>query len=620
MKKFHNTTPWDNVLSLVENTLKSMLKPQIEEIPVKEAIGRVSAREVWAKRNVPHFLAAAVDGYAVKSDRFKEAHTANPIRVAKDSVRYVNTGDPVYFPEEDAVYMQEDVLEDGEFLVFHKSISVGKGIRFLGEDVIKNDLIVWRNTYLLPEHIALMRAAGVKTVEVYKPISVTIIPTGEEMKAPEGDLKEGDLPETSSLMVAQYVERFGGTVSKIYSPVPNDIDKLSQALKDGLQNADIVLFIGGSSRGKHDLIAPLIENMGTLLVHGIRIRPSKPTIIGIVENKPVIGLPGYPTATYYILQHIVKPLIEVFMPKDKEIPHQTEKATLSVHVPSPGGVAELLRIVVGKAHDEKNHAITLGSGSSKLFPITMANAHLFIPEGSEGYKAGEEVEIIKVKGGHPLLAMASDDMAFKLLLSLLREKNILVSYAKKGSLGSIGAFNKGQVYLAGAHLLDPQTGQYNKPFIKKPAKLILMAKREQGFIVQKGNPKNISSFEDIRRIKFVNREKGSGTRMLLDYLLAKYGISPSEIDGYMLERFSHLQVAMTVAIGMADAGLGIKAAADALDLDFVPVHTEEYHIIIPEGDEALAQNIIDVLRSTKWQAKVQEIGGYDVSASGKVVK
>ena len=620
MSKFHNTTPWNEVLELVNNTLKSLISPQTEEIPVQEAVGRVSAEEIWAKRNVPHFLAAAVDGYAVKSDRFKGAHTANPIRVPKDSVRYVNTGDPIHFPEEDAVYMQEDVLEDGEYFVFHKSISVGKGIRFIGEDVIKNDLIIWRNTYLLPEHIALMRAAGVKTIKVYKPIRVAIIPTGEEMKVPETDLKEGDLPETSSLMVAQYIEKFGGTVSKIYSPVPNDMDKLSHALKEGLKNADIVLFIGGSSRGKHDLIAPLIENTGKLLVHGIRIRPSKPTIIGIVDNKPVIGLPGYPTATYYILQHIVKPLIQVFIPEDTPIPKNIEKATLSVHVPSPGGVAELLRIVVGKAHDGKEHAITLGSGSSKLFPITMANAHLFIPEGSEGYRAGKEVEIIKVKGGHPLLVMASDDIAFKLLLSLLREKGVLISYAKKGSLGSIGAFNKGQVYFAGAHLLDPETGQYNVPFIKRPARLILMAKREQGFIVPKGNPKNISSFEDIRRIRFVNREKGSGTRMLLDFLLAKYEISPNDIDGYMLERFSHLQVAMTVAIGMADAGLGIKAAADALNLDFVPVHTEEYHIIIPEDDEALAQNIIDVLRSTKWQAKVQEIGGYDVSASGKVVK
>ena len=620
MKKFHNTTPWNDVLKLVEEKLLPLVKPKTEEIDVKDGIGRVLAEEVWGQRNVPHYLAAAVDGYAINSALFKDAHTSNPIRVEKEKIRYVNTGDPIHFPEEDAVYMQEDVQVDGDFLVFYKSIAMGKGVRFLGEDVIKNDLIVWRNTFLLPEHIALMRAAGVKKIKVYKKVKVAIIPTGEEMKKPEEDLKEGELPETSSLMVAQYIEMFGGEVIYIAEkPIPNDMRLLRKALKEALERADIVLFIGGSSRGKHDLIAPLIENEGELLVHGIRIRPSKPTIIGLVNNKVVIGLPGYPTATYYILTNIVKLLVRKPYPEDTPIEPQNEKALLSVHVPSPGGVAELIRVVMGKARDGNNHVITLGSGSSKLFPITMANAHLFIPEESEGYRSGEAVNVIKVKGGDPLLAMASDDIAFKLLLSLLREGKTYVVYAKKGSLGAINAFNKKQVYMAGAHLLDPETGQYNKPFIRDNALLILMAKRRQGFIVPKGNPKNIHSFEDIKRIRFINREKGSGTRMLFDYLLRKEGISPSEIDGYMTERFSHLQVAMSVKLGMADAGIGIKAAADALDLDFVPLHEEEYHIILPKDDNKLAEKIIRILKSDKWREMVVRLGGYDISDSGKVV-
>ena len=620
MKKFHNTTPWNDVLKIVEERLLPLVKLKTEEIDVKDGIGRVLAEEVWGQRNVPHYLAAAVDGYAVNSAFFKDAHTSNPIRVEKNQVRYVNTGDPIHFPEEDTVYMQEDVQVDGDFLVFYKSIAMGKGVRFLGEDVIKNDLIVWRNTFLLPEHIALMRAAGVKKIRVYKKVKVAIIPTGEEMKKPEEDLREGELPETSSLMVSQYIERFGGEVVYIAeNPIPNDMDLLSKSLREATDQANIVLFIGGSSRGKHDLIAPLIEKEGNLLVHGIRIRPSKPTIIGTFNNKVVIGLPGYPTATYYILHHIVKPLVRKPYPEDTPIEPQTPKAILSVHVPSPGGVAELIRVVMGKARDGNNHVITLGSGSSKLFPITMANAHLFIPEESEGYRSGETVNVIKVKGGNPLLAMASDDIAFKLLLSLLRESNTYIVYAKKGSLGAINAFNKKQVYMAGAHLLDPATGEYNKPFIKDDALLILMAKRQQGFIVQKGNPKNIKSLEDIKSIRFVNREKGSGTRMLLDYLLRKEGISPSEIDGYMTERFSHLQVAMSVKLGMADAGIGIKAAADALDLDFVPLHEEEYHIILPTEDNGLAEKIIKILKGDKWRDMVASLGGYDISDSGKVV-
>ncbi len=250
----------------------------------------------------------------------------------------------------------------------------------------------------------------------------------------------------------------------------------------------------------------------------------------------------------------------------------------------------------------------------------MANAHLFIPEGSEGYKAGEKVDVIRVKGGNPYLVMASDDIAFKLLLSFLREKGIITTYARKGSLGSISAFNKGNVYFAGAHLLDIQTGTYNLPFIKRSARVVMMAKRQQGFIVAKGNPLNIKDFKDIKRIKFVNREKGSGTRMLLDFLLKKHGISPYEINGYMNERFSHLQVAMTIAIGMADAGLGIKAAADALDLDFIPIHTEEYHIILPIEDTMLTNTIIQILtKNNEWKQMVSQIGGYDVSLSGKVV-
>lgn len=619
MKKFHDTVTWENAIKIVQEKLLPLINPGTEEIPVSKSLGRIASEEVWALRNVPHFLAAAVDGYAVNSKDFQSAHTSSPIIKELSDIRYVNTGDVINFPHEDAVYMQEDVIVNRDKLVFYKSISTGKGVRFVGEDVIKNDIIIFRNTYIQPEHIALMRAAGVKYVKVYKPVKVAIIPTGEEMKQPESTLKAGDLPETSSLMVAQYVEIFGGKASKIYQPIPNDEKELKKTLYDALEASDIVLFIGGSSRGKHDLIAPLIQKEGKLLVHGIRIRPSKPTVIGIMENKPIIGLPGYPTATYYILQHIVKLLIQAKYPKDIPIKPQKEEVLLSAHLPSPGGVAELLRMAVGVALDGKLHGITLGSGSSKLFPITMANAHIFIPENSEGYKVGEKTNVIKVKDGTPILVMASDDIAFKLLISYMREKGIIVVYTKKGSLGAINAFNKKLIYMAGAHLLDPQTGLYNKPFIKEPATLILMAKRQQGFIVKKGNPLNIKNLHDITRIKFINREKGSGTRMLLDHLLTKNNISPSNINGYTLEKFSHLQVAMTVSLGMADAGFGIKAAADALDLDFIPIHTEEYHIILPKQDKNLEMSIIEILSSNSWKRQIEKLGGYDTSASGKVV-
>ncbi len=617
MSRYHTLTPWERATEIAQN-LAAEIKPQTITLPIKEALGYITAEEVFAKRSIPHFIASAVDGYAVKSSDTYGAHTANPIKIPGSKTKYVNTGDPVDFPNFDAVVMWEDVVVEKDGIVIRRSVRPGEGLRIIGEDAIKGELIIPRRTHLTPEYIALARAAGVKEIKVFQKTRVAIIPTGEEMTIPEENLLPGQLPETSSTMVAQHVSSLGGEVVWISKPIPNDINALKEALLKGLELSDIVLFIGGSSRGKHDLVAKVISEIGELLVHGIRVRPSKPTIIAKVKGKPVIGLPGFPAATYYIITNLLPILINPHKPKD--IPDSRKKSIiLSTAVPSRGGITEFVRMAVGWARDGKVHGVPLPRGSSRLNSLAQSNGHLLIPAESEGYRKHTEVEITLTRKHIPLLMMASDDIALRLLLSMLREKGIYIALAKKGSLGAISAWNEKGVYMAGAHMLHPETGVYNLPYINESAILITLAKRQQGFFVKPKGPR-ITSLKQLAEagLRFVNREKGSGTRMLLDYLLKKEGLSPQQINGYFFEQFSHMSVALAVKIGLADVGFGIKAAADALELDFIPVHSETYHLILPPDASSLAEVIAETLKSEQWKKIITSLGGYDTDESGEV--
>jgi len=617
VSRYHTLTPWDKAIEIVHQ-LASEMQISVITLPTREAWGNISAEEVYAKRSIPHFIASAVDGYAVKASDTRGAHTSNPIKIPSGKTKYVNTGDPIDFPHFDAVIMWEDVVVEEDGIVIRKSIKPGEGLRIIGEDAIKGELIIPRKTYLTPEHIALARAAGVREISVFSKTRVAIIPTGEEMTPPESDLLPGQLPETSSLMVAQHISKLGGDVVWTSKPVPNDTRKMSEALMKGIDIADIVLFIGGSSRGKHDLVADVISEAGNILVRGLRVRPSKPTIIGKVKGKPVIGLPGFPAATYYIVTNLLPILINPYKPKDMP-DSRKETVILSTAVPSRGGVAEFVRMAAGLSRDGKIHGVPLPRGSSRLNSLAQANGHLFIPAESEGYRKNTEVDMIFTRKHVPLLMMASDDIALRLLLSMLREHEIYISLAKKGSLGSISAWNEKRVYMAGAHMLHPETGTYNLPYITDDAIVITLAERQQGFFTRPQGPQITSLIQLAEEnLKFVNREKGSGTRMLLDYLLQKEGIEPHQINGYFFEQFSHMAVALAVKIGLADIGFGIKAAADALELNFIPIHSETYHLILPSDAHNLAEKISQVLKSKVWKTNIEKLGGYDTTNSGEV--
>jgi len=310
------------------------------------------------------------------------------------------------------------------------------------------------------------------------------------------------------------------------------------------------------------------------------------------------------------------------------------QATLSRGISSGIGVDEFVRVKVGKVGD-KYIVSPVGRGAGLLMSVVRADGYIVIPSGSEGYSQGQTVDVYLWKSkeeiDNTIVCIGSHDNTLDILYNYLRKKypHISLSSAHVGSMGGLIAVKKGEAHIAGTHLLDETTGEYNIPFIKRllPEKrvvLINLVYRTQGLIVRKGNPKNIKGFEDLKRedIIFINRQAGSGTRLLLDKHLREMGINPSQIRGYENEEYTHMGVAQAIVSGRADVGLGILAAAKALDLDFIPVAEERYDILIAKEflELEIIQALLNVIKNDKeFKKAVLSLGGYDIRDMGKII-
>jgi len=372
--------------------------------------------------------------------------------------------------------------------------------------------------------------------------------------------------------------------------------------------------------------------MGEIIAHGISMMPGKPTILAIVRGKPVVGNPGYPVSAVFCCEQIVKPALERLV--GVELPlRQKAKARVTRKIPCRVGLREFVRVRLGEV-DGSLMATPLPRGAGSITTLTRADGILEVPENVEGYGEGEEVWVELLRTPEELrktlVSIGSHDLTLDLINDMLRAKGGGWGLASSnvGSLGGLMAIRKGQAHLAGTHLLDPGTGEYNLPYIERylkgvPVKLVHLVNREQGLMVAPGNPLGIEKVEDLARpeVRFINRQAGSGTRVLLDFCLEKAGVDPQKIRGYEREEYTHMAVAVAVASGTADAGMGILAAARALGLDFVPIASERYDLVIPERffhTEGIVA-LLDVIRSEEFRKAVSELGGYDPSRSGEIL-
>ncbi|MBW6462756.1 MAG: molybdopterin biosynthesis protein [Firmicutes bacterium] len=608
---------------------KAPIARQTETIKVVDALGRVTADPVFAGLSMPGYHAAAMDGIAVKAENTFSASDQNPLQLSeKDSFVSVNTGNPLP-PGFDAVIKVEEIqeLSDGKVEIITPA-TPWQHVRPVGEDVVAGEIIVPTRHKLRPPDLGALLAGGITDIEVLKKPLAIIIPSGSEVVSPGAERSRGSIPDFNSTVIASYLQEWGA--EPFIAPiVPDEPDKIRQAVSEASNKGDLIIINAGSSAGEKDYTFPVIEALGEVFLHGVATRPGKPTILGKVGNKPVVGLPGYPVSAYMSLEWFVQPLIYKYL----GLPYpQRPKLDVSLgrRVVSEVGVEEYVRMTVGYVGD-RYIANPLTRGAGVTMSLVRADGLLVIPANSLGYEQGETVELELYRPEyelkHNLLAAGSHDLIIDLLATALKERNPLMnlSSAHLGSMGGIAAIGRGQAHLAGVHLFDPDTNTYNLPYINKmlpdqKLHLINLAYRMQGWIVPAGNPDKVESVNTVvdKNLSFINRQRGAGTRLLFDHMLNKAGIKPEQVYGYEREEHSHLNVAASVAAGAARVGLGILPAAKAFNLDFVPVVEERYDLLMSDvffisKDSKI---LLEIINDPEFKKQVEAMGGYSMRDAG----
>jgi len=615
----------ENYISvLIENGITY----KTEVVPVIQASKRVTANAVYAKICAPHYHACAMDGIALEAKLTFGASETTPVTLTQEQYKYVDTGDPL--PENcDCVVMIEDVIaaahdSKATDIKLFEAATPWQHIRQIGEDICAGEMILPSYSKITPAAHGAMIAGGVTEVTVIKRPIVGFIPTGDEIVAPTDTPKKGEILEFNSVIFAAMLEEWGA-IAKTYPIARDNAEHIKKAVESALTECDIVLLGAGSSAGRDDYCKEVITKVGTVLHHGIAIKPGKPAILGYSGTKPILGVPGYPVSGIIVLEQLLKPIIDLLTKSEIKADSHVE-ATLSKSVVSTLKYLEFVRVRLGYVND-KLIASPLGRGSGIVTSFMRADGILEVPQGVEGFDNGSVVKIRLLREKEQLkrsiVIIGSHDPLIDELADIMRIKHgsITISSAHVGSMGGLMAIKKGEAHIAGTHLLDEKTGEYNTSFVKKLlpdgfVTLIKCVKRKQGLMLQKGNPKKISGISDLKNeaIRYINRQKGSGTRILLDYLLKKEGIDPSKIHGYDKEEYTHTSVAALIASNSADAGLGIYSAAKMYDLDFLPICDEEYDLLIPDYalELPIIKEFLKILKSKEFKKRLDKLGGYEI--------
>ena len=624
----------------------------VESLPLDEnALGRVTGEPIWARISSPHYHASAMDGFAVRAVATNGALPSKPVtlRTGPDA-EYVDTGDPLpdwanaVIPIENVESLEEDgrITSDirmPAFIRIRSSVAPWSHVRPLGEDIVATQLVLPAGHTLKPADLGAIAAAGHQEVRVARKPKVAILPTGTELVPIGSSLKAGDILEYNSLVIAAQIKSMGGEPTR-YPITKDDFDLICERVLEAAQDHDLVLLNAGSSAGAEDFSSRIVEKLGTLLVHGVAVRPGHPVILGLInhlssiENQksviPIIGVPGYPVSAALTVDIFAEPVLAQWLGRrPNELPVET--ATLTRKIVSPAGDDDFVRVAVGRVGD-RLLAAPLSRGAGVITSLVQADGLALIPRGVQGMDAGEKVEVrlyrSKSEIGKTIFCIGSHDLTLDLMSQFLADHDRRLASANVGSQGGLVALRRGEAHLAGSHLLNPDTGEYNVSYIRQympdvPVRVVALVGREQGLLIRRGNPKGIKSLVDLTRpdVQFVNRQRGAGTRVLLDYHLKLMTIDPDQIVGYRQEEYTHLGVAAAIVSGRADCGLGIAAAAQALDLDFIPLFQERYDLVIPKrfADTELMAPLFGLLADRGFREAVSQLMGYDVSIMGTLV-
>lgn len=603
--------------------------PRTETAAIQDALGRYTAKPVYAQICAPHYHACAMDGIAVVAKDTFGATETTPVILNPGQYIVVDTGDPL--PEGcDAVVMIEDVIRVQDGVKLLKSAAPWQHVRQIGEDICAGEMLLPSYSRITPASMGAMLAGGVLHVAVYARPKVGIIPTGDEVVAPTENPGPGDVMEFNSTIFSGMIRQWGGE-PVTYPIVKDKLPLIIETLQKAISECDIVLLNAGSSAGRDDYSSQAIGTVGEVFCHGISIKPGKPTILGCAGKVPVLGIPGYPVSGIIVVEQLLKPLVMQLTGCPGYSDTQV-KATLSRQLNSGLKYREFVRVRLGYV-DDKLIASPLNRGAGVVTSFVKADAIMEIPQNSEGYDAGATVDVQLLRPldevKQALVVTGSHDPLIDELAELMRQRwrEASVASTHVGSMGGIMAARRQEMHVGGIHLLDEATGTYNLPYLKKNfpqggVRLVECVQRIQGLMVAKGNPKHIQTLADLQKpqMRYVNRQKGSGTRVLCDYLCRRDGIDMDQIYGYEREEFTHTAVAALVASDSADAGLGIYSAAKLYDLDFIPICLEQYDLLIPDyaWDTPMVQRLLTVLQSREFRSKLESLGGYELDQPGRV--
>lgn len=624
------TKPVDEAAALYLAALQRVVNIQYETIPVAKSLNRVTRHAVHAKYCSPLFNASAMDGIAVIAERTKAATETEPV-LLKEEEDYVvvDTGDPIH-PPYDAVIMAEDLVETEEGVLIIASAAPWQHVRPIGEDIVAGEMILPSNHKIRPIDVGVLLSAGITEVEVVKKPEAAIFPTGTEIIEPEQEPGDGSIIESNSRMFENMVVEAGGVAHR-FPPIADDYEKIRDSIAEAVEKFDMVIINAGSSAGTEDYTVHVLRELGEVLVHGVAIKPGKPVILAIVKGKPVIGLPGYPVSAYIGFENFVEPVL-FLMCQTPAKRRETVEAYVSKRLISSLKHKEYVRVKVGKVGD-KLVAAPLARGAGAAMSLVRADGFCVIEQNSEGVEAGQPVQVElyreKAQVENTVVIIGSHDLILDVAADMMpnRHKGMFISSTHVGSMGGLMALKRKEAHLAPVHLLDEKTGEYNLSYIKQlfgtgKMALIKGVGRTQGILVKKGNPLNIQGIGDLARsgCRYVNRQRGAGTRVLFDYKLKQSGIDSQQIVGYEREAATHMAVAAAVGSDGADAGMGILSAAKAMDLDFIPVGPEEYDFAIPQEYLELPhiQAFLEILRSRDFYHRLDELGGYTYGHAGEV--
>lgn len=641
---YHRLVPLNKVLDIIEKYYP--LKPLgIEEVDLINALNRVLAEDIYAPIDHPPFDRSEVDGYAIRSIDVVQAYENNPVELIVKG--YIPVGiKPRYDVWEkeaveiatgamiprgaDAVIMEEYTSRKGEKVLVYKSVYPGENISFAGSDVSAGDLLLTRGTLLTHREIGLLAGMGIRRVKVYRKPRVAVFSTGNEIIEPGEKLEPGKVYNVNSYLISSIVLESGG-IPRYYGLLPDDYEEAYNRIKDAMDENDIIVTSGGTSAGHEDIMYKIFDSLGNpgVIIHGIKVKPGKPTVVAVAQNKLLIGLPGFPMSCYMIAVLILRRILEKLQGLKKG--RTTEiYGRLSMQIKKNIGKTWLIPVTLIRKGDELR-VYPVSSRSGDILPIVNSDGFAVLEEDREIYLENDLVKVVLFRDLNDLPKLviigSNDVLLYRLLVN--SKLDVVSRVITTGSLGGWLAVKRGEADIAPTHLLDEETKEYNRPFLKKlgvsdKAVLIRGYDRRIGIVVEKGNPKNITGIEDFLRkdVTIVNRSKGSGIRIFLDIQLRNIakekGVSFEEvvekINGYRYQVKSHTAVAVAIKQGRADAGIAVEYVAHVFNLDFIPLTWEQYDFLVNKSsmEKAEVKSFIEYIKSSEARKLIDSTPGYRV--------